>query len=114
MSRLYGLEIEFFWGKDDRTPLVVCCYVKDSLEYEVLFFLSVGWTGLMCLPPIDPDIAVTKSTMKTSWGRSSLLRLDLWGGASLLGGFQVLLALKVRVPRAGGKVLVTSGAKYVD
>lgn len=68
----------------------------------------------MFFPPVDLDIGVTKSTMKTSGWRSSLLGVDLWCDASFLRGFQMPPASKVRVPRISGKVPVASGAKHVD
>lgn len=111
---VYSLKIEFLMGEYDCAPFVVCCYVKDRLEKDVLFLLHVRLTQLMCFPPAGLDVAVTKPTMKTSGWGFSLLRLDLWCDTSILREFQMLLTSNVRIPRASGKVLVTGGTKYVD
>ena len=67
----------------------------------------------MRFPSIGLHVAVAKPTVKTSGWRAPFLGLDVWRLASLLRGSQVLLALDVRAPRAGDKVLVAGGAEYV-
>lgn len=114
IGRLYDLEVELLRREDDRTPFVIGCHVEDGFKKEILFLLAVGWTRLMSGPATGLDIVVTKPATNTPRWRSSFLGLDLWHGAGLLRGFEMLPTSNVRVPRASDKVFVTRCAENVD
>ena len=92
MSRFYGLEVKLLRREDDRTPFIICRYVKNSFEKEVLFLLSVGRTRLVGGPATDLDIAIAEPAANTSrWGLT-FLGLDFWCRVRLLRGFDMLPA----------------------